>query len=101
MLIMVGYGDVMFIMLLGKLFFGIIIILGVGIFVFLVGILVVRLLEFSWVCRDIFCKYVLEVMEDGSLLLYELGCLNQLCEVLDLDDEQVNLFIDLVVENIC
>tara|TARA_B100000965_G_scaffold170629_3_gene142421 strand:+ start:57847 stop:58860 length:1014 start_codon:yes stop_codon:yes gene_type:complete len=95
----VGYGDVTPITPLGKLFSGIITILGVGIFALPAGILAARLSELSRVRRDTFRKHVLEVMEDGSLTPHELGRLNQLREALDLDDEQANLLIDLAVEN--
>lgn len=95
----VGYGDVTPVTPLGKLFSGVITILGVGIFALPAGILAARLSELSRVRRDTFRKHVLEVMEDGSLTPHELGRLNQLREALDLDDEQANLLIDLAVEN--
>lgn len=95
----VGYGDVTPITPLGKLFSGIITILGVGIFALPAGILASRMSELIRLRRDTFRKHIVEALADGSLSTHELARLNQLREALDLDDDQANLLIDLAQEN--
>ena len=83
----VGYGDVTPITPLGKVFSGVITILGVGIFALPAGILASRLSEQLHLRRDTFRKHVMEMIADGSMSPHELSRLNQLRETLGLDDD--------------
>lgn len=95
----VGYGDVVPVTPLGKVFSGIITILGVGIFALPAGILASSLSEQLRLRRDTFRKHVMEVIADGKLSPHELSRLNQLRETLGLDDDQANLLIDITQES--
>jgi voltage-gated potassium channel len=92
----VGYGDVTPITPLGKLFSGIITILGVGIFALPAGILASSLSEQIHIRRDTFKKHVINAISDGALSPHELKRLNQIRDALDLDDAQASILIDLV-----
>lgn len=92
----VGYGDVTPVTALGKLFSGVITLLGVAIFALPAGILASSLTEQLRIRRDTFRKYVLEAINDGDLTPQELTKLQKLRDTLDLDDKQASLVISLM-----
>lgn len=94
----VGYGDVTPITPLGKLFSGIITILGVGIFALPAGIIASSMSDEMRVKREMFRKHLLEVFADGTLTAHELARLSQLSSALDLGDQEANLLIDIAKE---
>lgn len=92
----VGYGDVTPITPLGKVFSGVITLLGVAIFAMPAGILASSLTEQLRIRRDTFRKYVLEAINDGDLTPQEITKLQKLRDTLDLDDKQASLVISLM-----
>lgn len=96
MLIMVGYGDVVFIIVLGKIFGGFIIIMGICFYVLLVGILFFSyMLQMQLKC-DRFKDIVRSVLDDGKLSEYDVYYLEYVCVFFDLDEEEVKLIVCLL-----
>lgn len=91
----VGYGDVVPITAAGKVFGGLIIILGVGIFALPAAILASSFTDQLHIRRAKFRKEALSAIADGKISHHEASKLNHLRDVLDLDKEEVELVIKL------
>lgn len=91
----VGYGDVVPVTILGKIFGGFIIILGVGVFALPAGILASSFTAQMHSKRSTFRRQVLKALADGNLTQSEMDKLHQLKDTLDLDDEDLQQVIRL------
>ena len=92
----VGYGDVVPITTAGKVFGGMITMLGVALYAIPAGILSSSFTAQLQLRRDRFRDVVTNAMEDGHLSLTEMQHIDKIREILNLDAEEAELIIRLL-----
>lgn len=92
----VGYGDVVPVTAMGKVFGGIITLLGVGLYALPAGILSSSFTAQMQMRRDRFREQVQVAILDGKLTDHEVAHLEKIRELLDLDPEEAELMIKLL-----
>ena len=92
----VGYGDVVPITTLGKIFGGLITMLGICFYALPAGILSSSFIAQIQLRRDRFKYTVSSILADGKLSKHEAAHIDKMRELLDLDEEEARMIIRLL-----
>lgn len=92
----VGYGDVVPVTTLGKIFGGLITILGICFYALPAGILSSSFISQMQLRRDRFKYTVSALLEDGKVTKHDAEHINKVRELLDLDEEEAHMIIRLL-----